>query len=71
MGLFVRRLLLLLAAVALAIFASCEEKKVGELPEVQKEHILPVSANEHEPASAPGQSPEAKPTPANFFPDSR
>jgi hypothetical protein len=69
MGSRVRRWFLLLAAAGLAVFASCEKHTVGELPEVQKEHIYPVAANGQEPAGSPGQTPSAKPTPADFFPD--
>jgi hypothetical protein len=71
MGSRVRRWFLLAASAGLAAFGSCEKHSVGELPEVQKEHIYPVAANDGEPAASPGQTPSAKPTPADFFPDSR
>lgn len=71
MGSRVRRWLSLLASVGLALFASCEKHTANELPEVQKEHIYPVAAKDGEPAASPGQTPSAKPTPADFFPDSR
>jgi hypothetical protein len=67
----IRRWLLLAASAGLAVFASCEKHTAGELPEVQKEHIYPVVANDGEPAASPGQTPSAKPTPADFFPESR
>jgi hypothetical protein len=68
MGSRVGRWFLLAASAGLAVFASCEKHTVGDLPEVQKEHIYPV-ASERESAASPGQTPSAKPTPADFFPD--
>ncbi len=70
MGSRIGRSLLLAASAGLAVFASCEKHTVGELPEVQKEHIYPIVASDREPAASPGQTPSAKPTPADFFPDS-
>jgi hypothetical protein len=64
-----RRSFLLAALGGLALFASCEEHPASEWPEVQKEHVYPESANERAPAGSAGQSPAAKPTPADFFPD--
>ncbi len=70
MGSRVRRWFLIAATTGLAAFTSCEKHTTSELPEVQKEHIYPVVANEREPVASPGQTPSAKPTPADFFPDS-
>jgi hypothetical protein len=67
-----RRVALLSAAGALVFFCSCDKHHVGELPEVQKEHV-DIEAGSH--AAPPAHSPEAAdasatPTPADFFPQS-
>lgn len=61
-----------LAALAglLIVFTSCERHHVGELPELQKEHLHPLEAAAEEPVRAAVPSPPlASPTPANFFPN--
>jgi hypothetical protein len=70
MGSRIRQCLLLGASAGLTIFASCDQHSVGEVPQLQKEHVFPVTANDHESTAAPGGTPSAKPTPADFFPDS-
>ncbi|MBA3650949.1 MAG: hypothetical protein H0W66_05590 [Chthoniobacterales bacterium] len=53
----------------LIIFTSCERHHVGELPELQKEHLHPLEMAAEEPIrSAVPTPPLASPTPANFFP---
>ena len=59
----VRTTSVILAAASL-ISISCEKHHVGELPEVQKEHV----------DLAPGAqspTPATKPTPAEFFPEKK
>ena len=61
-----------LAALAglLIVFTSCERHHVGELPELQKEHLHPLEAAAEEPVRAALPNPPlASPTPANFFPN--
>ena len=59
-----------LAALAglLIVFSSCERHHLGELPELQREHLHPLTseAEEAHPAEPAAQ---ASPTPANFFPN--
>ncbi|MGI8957531.1 MAG: hypothetical protein ACR2II_11555 [Chthoniobacterales bacterium] len=59
-----------LAALAglLIVFTSCERHHVGELPELQKEHLHPLEAAAEEPIHAVPTPPLVSPTPANFFP---
>ncbi|MEO8439989.1 MAG: hypothetical protein ABI540_07175 [Spartobacteria bacterium] len=60
-----------LAALAglILVFTSCERHHVGELPELQKEHMHPLEAAEETPIHAAVPTPPlASPTPANFFP---
>ncbi len=59
-----------LAALAglILVFTSCERHHVGELPELQREHLHPLEAAAEEPAQARPASPLASPTPADFFP---
>ncbi len=71
MGFLLRKFLFLSAFAALAFFASCEEHKVGEMPEVQKEQVYPMSSAQSEPVLSPAQTPEVKPTPADFFPETK
>ena len=60
-----------LAVVGLVFFCSCDQHKVGELPEVQKEHVI----GEHEKEGVSHESgPSAEkttPTPAEFFPEKK
>jgi hypothetical protein len=53
-------------AVASLFSFSCEKHRVGELPEVQKEHV-DLAPGGHEATSKP----EHSPTPAEFFPESK
>jgi hypothetical protein len=64
------RFALLFAAALLVLFCSCDRHHLGELPEVQKEHV--DLAGETKAASEPAASatPETTPTPAEFFPTS-
>jgi hypothetical protein len=59
-----------LAALAalLIVFTSCERHHVGELPELQKEHLHPLERAAEEPVRALPAAPVSSPTPANFFP---
>jgi hypothetical protein len=59
-----------LAALAglLVVFTSCERHHVGELPELQREHLHPLEAAAEEPIHALPKPPTSSPTPANFFP---
>jgi hypothetical protein len=66
----VRTTSVILAAASL-ISISCEKHQVGELPEVQKEHVDLAAGREADPAAAHAPTPAAKPTPAEFFPDKR
>jgi hypothetical protein len=52
----------------LIIFSSCERHHLGELPELQREQLHPVTseAGETHPAE---QAAHVSPTPANFFPN--
>jgi hypothetical protein len=61
----------ILIIAALALICSCEKHHVGEMPEVQKEHV--EGATGHEEAASEKSIPEAPiskstPTPAEFFP---
>jgi hypothetical protein len=69
-----RRTAILLSAGALIFCCSCEEHHLGEMPEVQTEHVdLARGSAEDldvvkERSASP--TPSAKPTPAEFFPQS-
>jgi hypothetical protein len=55
----------------LVVFGACERHHVGELPEVQKEHLNPLqSAGEETTATAPA-APTASPSVGNFFPNGK
>ncbi|HXA08876.1 MAG TPA: hypothetical protein VNW28_02770 [Chthoniobacterales bacterium] len=58
-----------LAALAglLIVFTSCERHHVGELPELQREHLHPLAAQAEE-AQPPAPPASSSPTPADFFP---
>jgi hypothetical protein len=58
-----------LAALAglILVFTSCERHHLGEMPEVQREHLHPLALEEEAHAAAPASS--VSPTPANFFPN--
>jgi hypothetical protein len=60
-----------LAALAglVLVFTSCERHHVGELPEVQREHLHPIQDPTGESMRGLPTPPTAvSPTPANFFP---
>jgi len=69
-----RRFGAIFGVAALICCCSCEEHHVGELPEVQREHVELASASDEnsdvvrERSASP--APLAKPTPAEFFPES-
>ena len=58
-------------AAASLISISCEKHHVGELPEVQKEKVDLASGHEADSSGAHAATPEAKPTPAEFFPEKK
>jgi hypothetical protein len=68
----------LLFAASLILICSCEKHHLGEMPEVQKEHVDPTKEWEEMelqsgqiriPSSAPLSQPiSPTPTPAEFFP---
>ena len=63
----VRQIAAVISAAALIFFCSCEKHRLGEDPEVQKEH----DATEDVAAPNKADLPEAamkSPTPAEFFP---
>jgi hypothetical protein len=70
MGFSLRKGLVVSAFASLVVFSSCDQHAVGELPELQKEHTLPPNSAE-DAAAAPVQTPAAKPTPADFFTESK
>lgn len=61
-----------LAALAglILIFTSCERHRVGEMPELQSEHLDPLGHHGEE-ATAAAPAPHVSPTPANFFPNQK
>ena len=69
MGFSLGKCLIFSAFASLALFSACDKHAVGELPEVQKEHVYPADSPAAEPAA--GHTPTAKPTPADFFPETK
>ncbi|PYK84808.1 MAG: hypothetical protein DME41_01370 [Verrucomicrobia bacterium] len=70
----VRQIVAAVSAAALIFFCSCEKHRLGEDPEVQKEHVVVPGGSEGNSAatkevSAP-PSATASPTPVEFFPES-
>ena len=61
-----------LAALAglLLVFTSCERHHVGEMPELQTEHLNPLGPEGEEAPAAPPAA-RVSPTPANFFPQQK
>jgi hypothetical protein len=61
-----------LAALAglLLVFTSCERHHLGELPELQREHLHPI-ANAGDETEAPAPAAPVSPTPADFFPNQK
>jgi hypothetical protein len=66
------RCVALLACVFVMVICSCEEHRVGEMPEAQKEHVDLAKPGEEkasvreESKSSPAM--KTSPTPAEFFP---
>lgn len=69
MAFLIRGVSIAAAAFPLLLFCSCDKHHLGELPEVQKEHI-DLAAKAREPAERSLSPSEDKqtPTPAEFFP---
>src|SRR4051812_38784877 len=57
------------ATVWLIFFGSCDQHRLGEMPEVQKEHADPARGGKDAPVPAAKGSTEATATPAEFFPE--
>jgi len=58
----------LAAAALLVLFCSCDKHHVGELPEVQKEHVDLAEGSEKAPERSTSPSENGpSPTPAEFF----
>jgi hypothetical protein len=69
-----RRTGILFGMAALVFWCSCDKHKLGELPEVQKEHVDLAHEAREAPAASPeatAVSAEATPTPAEFFPEKK
>jgi hypothetical protein len=66
-----RKCITISAFLSLCLFCSCDKHVVGELPEVQQEHLYPKPVHEGQPAGVPAHTPTAKPTPADFFPETK
>jgi hypothetical protein len=70
----VRKFVAFSACASLLVICSCEKHRVGEMPEAQKEQPDPAAVREKEPRAESEKSalptPSAKPTPAEFFPES-
>ena len=63
-----RLLLLAVLSSLLGVFTSCERHRVGELPELQRDHTQPLQHAEAEAKPAYPEPPRSgSPTPANFF----
>jgi hypothetical protein len=60
-----------LAALAglILVFTSCERHPVGQLPELQKEHLHPLDPGKEAQPAEPAA--RVSPTPADFFPNQR
>jgi hypothetical protein len=50
---------------------SCERHHLGEMPEVQREQLHPMTAGSATDAAAPFPARSASPTPAEFFPEQK
>ena len=71
----VREFAAAISTAALIFCCSCEKHRLGEDPEVQKERATELK-NEEGNAAVPAKTessedPKAKPTPAEFFPESK
>jgi hypothetical protein len=71
MGFSLRKWFVLSAFASLVVVSACDKHRVGELPEVQKEHSYPENRRAGEPVPSGSQTPSAKPTPADFFPETK
>ena len=69
MGFSTRNWIVISAYVALVVFSACDRHHVGEFPELQKEHFYPEKSGEH--VATASETPAAKPTPADFFPETK
>ena len=58
-------------ASLLIVFSSCERHHVGELPELQREHLNPLAPEAGETKAIEPTPPPVSPTPANFFPNQK
>ena len=61
-----------ISAAALIFCCSCEKHHLGEVPEVQKEHVDEAKGGEENAAANKAEAVESatpKPTPAEFFPE--
>jgi hypothetical protein len=75
MGSCLSKCVAILAGISLILICSCEKHRVGEMPEVQKEHVdLAKPGEEASPAAGESKSTPAmkkSPTPAEFFPTAK
>jgi hypothetical protein len=72
MGACLSKCIAILAGLSLILICSCEKHRVGEMPEVQREHVELAKPGE-EGAPAAGESKtspamKSSQTPAEFFP---
>jgi hypothetical protein len=78
MRFFLWKCVAIFAGASLIVICSCEKHQVGEMPEVQKEHVdlakaaveAGVSPAPHKAADTAATT-EASPTPAEFFPEKK
>ncbi len=63
-----RKGLAILGGAAAILFCSCEEHHLGEMPEVQKEHVDLANADNSKGAQESTSPAPATPTPVDFFP---
>ena len=74
MRFFLWKCVAIFAGASLIVICSCEKHQVGEMPEVQKEHVdLAKEANESAASAGESKASPAKtsPTPAEFFPEKK
>jgi hypothetical protein len=62
-----RRSTILLSSLPLLFWCSCDKHKVGELPEVQREHVDLMAKGGSKAEASPAASPKMGSTPAEFF----
>jgi hypothetical protein len=70
MGLSLRKWVAL-SAFALLIVCACEKHPLGQMPEVQRELTSVKKGAVAEPSTEASQTPAAKATPADFFPETK